>query len=444
MEEKDAEAPNTRHIISRRRFFKIAGTTVAVAAAGYAARRLGLKPDNLKTTHSPEIELRPSVKVLDFFDIEKAKAKYLQDNFPNGFSEEKSCLEMGVSDPSTREGLLRAVPRDENQAKLLMMLLFQYQYQNHGKDVISVMEKTASYLNPAQIVTTPEHDSIASAVEFGKLEYDEIGNPTIHVRLSPEIVDELISHSAENVVNMSFELGEFSLAYSLYDKKLKYPEMARQGPSKITVGEETTYRDYQGNDITEKEYNEIAQKMAETETVTLEPNERDVKFLDGYAGGKTYQNLLKLTDVARKHSGKMFIAAGGNPTYLQGLKIPDIREARAALEKQGQWPSNLLIVGFQAIESGFVGPASYGADIYVSAKDLEELGFSGASSYATPVVTEITRRLIANGANTHKQIMEGLRQLTQAAESWEGSEKVEYRLLNLDKAKNSLANLKLE
>lgn len=441
MEDKNAEVPVTNRKISRRDFLKLSGAAAAGAAAGYAAWRLGLKPDTTETTTSPE-ELKPSVKVLDFFDIDKSQGKYIQDNFPPDFSSEKSWQEMGISNPSTREGLLRAVPKDENQAKLLMMMLFKYQYQNHGKDVVSVMEKTASYLNPVQIVTTPEHDSIASAIEFGKLEYDEIGNPTIHAILSPEIVDRLISQSPESVVNMSFELGEFSLTYSLYDRKLKYPEMARQGLSKITVGEKTTYRDYQGNDITEEEYNEIARKMDEKEIVLLDPNERDVRFLDGYAGDKTYQNLLKLTDVARKHPGKMFIAAGGNPTYLQGLKIPDIREARAALEKQGQWPDNLLIVGFQARESGFVGQASYGADIYVSDKDLEELGFSGASSYATPVITEIVRQLISKGSNTRKQVKEGIVQLTQVAESWEGSEKVEYQILDLDKAKNILANSK--
>ena len=438
MEYKNAEVPNTSRKISRRDFLKLG----AAAAAGYAAWRLGLRSYGTEATPSPETELKPSVKVLDFFDIDKAKDKYVQDNFPPDFSEEKSWQEMGVSDPSTREGLLTAVPKDENEAKLLMMMLFKNQYQSHGKNVVSVIEKTAGYLNPAQTIITPERDSIASAVEFGKLEYDEIGNPTIHARLSLEIVDRLISQSPESVINMSFELGEFSLTYSLYDRRLKYPEMARQGPSTITIGEKTTYRDYQGNDITKDEYNAISRKMDETEVVMLNLNERDVKFLDGYAGDKTYQNLLKLTDVARKHPGKMFIAAGGNPMYLQGLKIPDIREARVALEKQGQWPDNLLIVGFQARESGFVGRASYGADIYVSDKDLEELGFSGASSYATPTVTEITRQLIARGSNTHKQVKEGLMQLTQAAESWEGSEKVEYRLLDLDKAKNSLGDLK--
>jgi len=410
---------------------------VAGAAAGYAARRLEIKPE---TVGSPEIELKPSVRVLDFFDIDQAKDKYFQNNFPSNFSEEDSWQEMGVSDPSTREGLLRAVPKDENQAKLLMMALFRHRYQNHGKDVVAVMEKVSGLASPDQKIASPSRVSIAGAVEFGRLEYDDIGNPTIHVTLSPDVIDRLVSETPESVINMSFELGDFSLTYSLYERKLKHPEMGRQGPSTITVGEKTSYRDYQGNDITEEEYNEISRKMNETEVFLHDPSERDVRFLDGYAGSSTYQNLSKLTEVARKHPEKMFVAAGGNPTYLKGLKIPDIREARAKFEKQGLWPGNLIIVGFQARESGFVGQASYGADIYVADKDLEDLGFSGASSYATPVVTEITRGLIDNGLKTHKQVREGLVALTQAAEAWEGSEKVEYPLLDFGKVKSSFVS----
>jgi hypothetical protein len=118
--------------------------------------------------------------------------------------------------------------------------------------------------------------------------------------------------------------------------------------------------------------------------------------------------------------------------------MPDIREARAQLEKEGLWPGNLIIVGFQASKFGFVGQASYGADIYVADKDLEELGFSGASSYATPVVTEIIRRLVNKGLKTHEQIREGLMALTQMVEFWEGSKKNQYPLLDLEKAKNTV------
>lgn len=434
MEEVNAETSgvplNVPRGMSKRTFLKLAGTALAGAAL--------LGGDTRKER---EIELKPSVKVLDFFDVDEAANKYLQDNFPPDFSEEESWKEMGVSDSLTREGLLEAVPTNESQSRLLMIALFKLHYRDHGKNVLSAIEKTASYLNPTQIVAIPEHASIASAVEFGELEYDEMGNPTIHVMLLPKIVDELISQSTESVINMSFELGEFSLTYSLYDRQLKHPDMARQGPSKITVGGKTTYRDYQGNSITEEEYNEISRKMDETEVVMFSPNKRDIKFLDGYAGDKTYQNLLSLTNVARKHPEKIFVAAGGNPTYLRGIKMPDIREARAKLEQQGQWPDNVIIVGFQARESGFVGQASYGADIYVSDKDLKELGFSRASSYATPVITEIVRRLIARGLNVSEYIKKGLMQLAQIAESWKGSEKIEYRLLDLHRAKNSLENL---
>lgn len=381
--------------------------------------------------------------VLDFFDLGKVKDQYLQNNFPPGFSEEESWRAMGVDDPSTREGLLKAVPQNENQAKLLMMMLFKHRYQNHGRNIASVMGKVADYLDSGQDASASTLVSIASAIKLGRLEFDDIGNPTMQVTLSPQVVDYLVSMFPESVVNMSFELGDFSLTYSLYDKKLKHPEMARQGPSKITVGETTTYRDYQGNTITKEEYDALVQRSNETEVVLLDPTERRVNFLDGYASDKTYQNLRKLTQVARNHPEKMFIAAGGNPTYLQGLRTPDIREARLKLEEQGLWPDNLVIVGFTS-NPGVGGQsevrASYGADIYVSSEDLDNLGFQGASSYATPVVTEITRQLIAQGSNTHKQIKEELMQLTQVAESWEGSERVEYRLLDLDKAKDSLAN----
>jgi hypothetical protein len=437
MEDSSEKSLESVKKISRRDFLKLGGSAAAGAAVGYVAWRLGIKPE---TGGSPETELKPSVRVLDFFDIDQARDKYLHNNFPSNFSEKNSWQEMGVSDPSTREGLFKAVPKDENQAKLLLLALFQHRYQNHGKDVVAVIEKVSDLVTPDQKSFAPTRSSIAGAVEFGKLEYDEIGNPTMHVTLSSDVVDRLVSENPDSIVNMSFELGDFSLTYSLYDRKLKYPEMGRKGPSKITVGEKTSYRDYQGNDITEEEYNEISRKMSETEIVLLDPSERDVRFLDGYAGDKTYQNLQKLTEVARRHPEKMLIAAGGNPTYLQGLKIPDIREARAKLEKQGLWPENLIIVGFQARESGFVGQASYGADIYIADRDLEELGFSGASSYATPVVTGVARRLIDNGLKTHKQVKEGLMALTQTAEAWEGSEKVEYPLLDLGKVKNIFAS----
>ena len=94
MGDKNSEIPNIGHKISRRDFLKLGGATAAGAAIGYVAWRLGIK---LETSGLPETELKPSVRVLDFFDIDQAKDKYLQDNFPSNFSEENSWQEMGVS-----------------------------------------------------------------------------------------------------------------------------------------------------------------------------------------------------------------------------------------------------------------------------------------------------------------------------------------------------------
>lgn len=436
MEIQDTNIDPVNNETSRRKFLKVAGAAAILAtAAGCTPSPAKLKPFNTETAPHPEKELNPSIAVLDFFDMDQALINYLFEYFPPLFSEIPSLWEMGITDLSTAEGLLKGVPKDENQAKLLLMMLFKHQYQNHGKEVISVMSKAANYLNPDQSGIVPATASIEKAVIFHKLEYDETGNPIIHANLSAEMADKLISRSMESVVNMSLEIGEFSIMLSLYDRKPKYPEIARQGPSNFTINEKTTYKDYQGNIITEAEYNEILTKANETEITLLDPKERDVKFLDGYAGDKTDDNLLKLAEIARKYPEKMIITAGGNPTYLQGLKMPDIREARKSLEEQGLWPDNLIIVGFQTRESGFVGPASYGADIYVSDTDLEMLGFGASSSYATSVITELTRQLISKGFKTHKKVKDALLGLTHIAESKEGSEIIEYRLLDLDRAK---------
>lgn len=419
--------------ITRRQFLELVAATAGGAALGYAAWRTGISVP--ETASSPEKELKPTVLVLDFFDLDKVKIP--------GFSEEEALKSMGVEDTSTKEGLIKAVPKSEDEAKLLMLLFFKHQYHNHGDSVVDVMQKTADYLGSRDDNRVTNQSSVASAIELEKVEFDGIGNPTMHVRLSPEVVDNQVSQSSDSLVNMSFELGDFSLTYRLYEERLKYPEMARQGPSTITVGEHTTYRDYQGNDITQEEYEEISGKMDETEIVLLDPKERDAIFLDGYASEKAFDNLKMLTDLARKHPEKMFVAAGGNPTYLNGLKVPDIREARKKLEEQGQWPVNLLTVGFTA-NPGVGGRSevntSYGHDLYVSTTDLKSLGFSGASSHATPVITEINRQEIAQGQNTFSKVKASLMKLTEIKGYWSGSEKTEYRVLNLDKAKAALRN----
>lgn len=422
--------------VSRRDFLKVGATAIAGGATTYAAMKLGIKPNESEQAPSPETLLKPTAIVLDFFKLDAFEEEYIRHTFPPGFSAEKNWLEMGVKDPTTLPGLLHGIPKNEDQAKLLLMKLFSLRYQTHAENVISVMSQTASYVGFNQESVSPNRVSLTPAVSLGALTYDELGNPTVSVTLSSPEADRLIAHAPQSVVNLSLEFGDFPVTYVIYEKKPKYPEMARQSPSRATIGDVTTYKDYQGHTITPAQYDEITHKMGEMEVVLRPPQERDVVFLDGYAGEKTYENLQQLAKMAGNHPHKICIAAGGNPTYHQGLHLPDIREARLKLESQGLWPDNLLMIGFQTRESGFVGPASYGADIYVSDEDLEKLGLSSASSNAAPLITEITRQLISEGINTPRRIKAALSQMTRTIEFYQDSTKTEYNLLDLDRVKN--------
>ena len=136
------------------------------------------------------------------------------------------------------------------------------------------------------------------------------------------------------------------------------------------------------------------------------------------------------------------MAAGGNPFYLDGIQYPDIREARKAISEKGLWPSNLIVVGFEANESGQKVPASLGADIYVSLEDLKSLGFSGASSYATPVITEIIRQIekVCKVDESGKKIL--FERMALDKEITDGITTIEYKLLDLPAVKAYLTGLK--
>lgn len=378
--------------MSRRGFFKIAFAT--------GLGLIGLKGE--PTRSKVEAELHPTILVLDLFDVSK-----LKDRLPK-------------NDPAVD--------------------LLAEHYKNHGENDIAVMRKTAAYMNPNNKDVNFTQSSITGGIQIEDTEKDDIGNSTTRASVSTAFVDKQVSQSTESVINMSFEMGEFAFTYTAFEKRSKYPEMARQGPSTVTINDQTTYKDYQGNAISEAQYDALIAKASETQVVQLDP--ASVDFLDGYAGDKTMSNLKALVEIAIRHPEKMFVAAGGNPTYLKGEHFPDISQARKLLEQKGLWPENLLIVGFTAnprIGADVEYPASRGADIYVRESDLKQLGFSAASSYATPVISEIVRELVGRGTKTKPDIRKKLFGMTDIKEIWwNGNDHDTYRLLNLDQAKQSI------
>lgn len=430
-------------VVSRRTFLKGAGAVALGTTAAFIFRRFGLdnnqpNPKTPEAALTPELESVSSVLVLDFFDLNR----FSPDN-------ETALKKMGVQDPSTTKGLQYGVPQNEDQVRAIAQEFLKVTYATHGIQVVDVMRKTKDLIEPNKPITTLRQISIVDAVSIGEIQLDKIGNPTASVKISEEGVDTFVSQSTEGVVNISFELGNFPFVSILYGSRLKHPEMARQYPSIRTVGETTGYTDYQGNTITADEYNKTLIMLNETEIGLLNPKDRETVFLDGYTGTETYENLRKLVTICKKYPGKMFVAAAGNPTKIQGFKMPDIREARETMVSQGEWPDNLLICGFKVFDfssgvGSYTGVASYGADIYVSGEDLKSLGFDQASSFATPVITEIVRQIKERGITSTVAVKETLMHMADEEEGvvvGPTGESFAYNVLNLQKAKEVLGTL---
>lgn len=422
--------------ISRRDFLKGAAAAVVAALIGASTPTLLTSGDRRRYV-SPEHRTRREAPtaVLDFFDLFQNEAQALRDNFPPGFSAEATWKGMGVTDPSDIKEVKKAFPTNDQEALLLMMRLLQERYKDHGNNVTQVMKAAAtSIANPNKEYSPPSKLSVARAVQFGGLKYDKMGNITLNFEISAEEIEKMISKMGNNVrvVNMSLELGRLPMTYIMYSERFKHPELVNTGIGGIvTINGVTIYKNDLGEVISKAEYDKIFAENNAIEVYLLDPSDRDVQYLDGYAGENTLYNLIQLVNIANKHPDKIFVVAGGNPSNAPGSKLPDIREARAKLERRGVWPKNLIVVGYQFSYEGVGFPASHGADVYVKTEDLKKLGFSGASSFATPVITEVVRNLIESGVHP-VQVKEALMYFADPETFWEGSNQPEYRVLNFD------------
>lgn len=379
--------------ISRKQAFGKIGKLALIAGT------LGFLPPERQK--APEVVLNSSAVVLDFFNLEQG--------------------ELPTSLPTTDESV-----------KDYVVAAFKKERGDHGALVVKVGQKADEYFGFKEL-DAPVQISVVGAVEIGEIRRDKTGDPTVDLLLSSNKIDRLVGQSTGSVVNLSLQVGKFPVTCDFRRLKAKYPEMIVPQASRIGFNGVKTYTDQQGNEITKGEYELIQARRHEKEPVVLKPDERDVEFLDGYAGPSTESNLIQMVEIARHHPDKMFVVAGGNPTIFNGLQIPDIRAARQVIEKAGLWPKNLVVVGFTG-NPGDGGieewQASYGADIYVSTKFLQKLGFSGASSFATPVVTEVVRHLIDEGFNTHDKVKNALFKLCKTKEYWQGQERKEYLVLD--------------
>lgn len=421
--------------ITRKDFINIAKVASGGMALTIATNEIG-KLIKHETTKSPELEKEPSVAVFDVFDIDSEVERFLKENFPEDFSAEETWESMGMEEPQTIDSLKKAEPKNELQARLVMLKIMQLHYKDHGESVVGVTEATSKYLGVSQEHATVKKISIADAVSFGETEFnmsEKPNNPTQQFHISSEKIATELRNIDENVINMSFELGDFTFTFRYQEEKVAHPEN-QPLPNKQTVGEHTTYSDNEGKPITEEEFNAIIEKASRTEVALLEPNDRSFDFKDGYAVDNAAKNLLEMVRLAHQFPDKTFVVAGGNPFYENGKHwLPDITKVREEMTEKGLWPENLLIVGFEGVENGVVGPASFGADIYVRAGDLEALGYQQASSYATPAITVVVTELQKLYPKNWRNVL--LKEATRNQTFSQGSKNTNYKLLDFEKTK---------
>ncbi|QQR93563.1 hypothetical protein IPJ91_00180 [bacterium] len=271
---------------------------------------------------------------------------------------------------------------DQEAKKVLY--LFLNEYMSHGKTVLDVFQHRMGPYFPENV----QAYSLNEAIQITYAEKDEIGNYKIKIKISAEKLKQVISQIDAPIVNLSLQVGTIKGKIDIY--RIERP---KNPYTIIGVGIDGhithNFFDPSGNPIQEYEYH-IGSAKYNPYKILLE-DEAYLSYQDGYAGSETYNNLKQMAKVAATFPDKFFVVAGGNPSYYEGLGIPDIREAREQLENEGLWPDNILVVGVWGsdIATGYedfsyTGELQKGMDLWVSSKLIAQ----PASSFAAATIAE--------------------------------------------------------
>lgn len=388
----------------RRRALKFLGAT------GLSAVSL-LIPGSTAQTPPPEqpkpkeTENNNSVLFLDI-DIKQFKEEALRDHF-KGHDVSVSDIEkkLGIEGVTTIDGLKSAVPNGNDETFVLMLKALGNHYTGHGDILQKVDEKTSQYLN------SPNHPqvrkSVTGAIHLEGVTYDEKQDPTLWFNVDPKAVDEIVSHSPQSVINLSFEMGKVGFKYELHKLVAKNPDMQRLDMSTTQVGDGPISYSIKGKEVSKEEYDRVS-KMRNEKTIKLwDEKSREFWPQDAYFGDRVDESIENIVNLANKYPDKTFVASAGALSSGSLRARPDIRKIRTKLEKEGKWPKNLLMVGIWGHDSGVSGPVNLGADFYVDQNYLSGVP-QGDAAFATPVVTELVTILRNKGITNPDEIRKNL------------------------------------
>ena len=158
--------------VTRRDALKVGGAGIVALLTLAAGKFLKLNPSIIDRLKDPI----SSPTVLDFF--EKSGNRLVKRFLPLGFDTEKAWRKMGVTDNTSIKGLQQAIPKTKDQIRLLMATLFLKRYEEHGTNVVSVVEKAAGFLDSETKPPTVNCISVEQAIKLGGIEYDSNNQTT--------------------------------------------------------------------------------------------------------------------------------------------------------------------------------------------------------------------------------------------------------------------------
>lgn len=336
--------------------------------------------------------------VVDFFDMGSIDEAIEENLSPEDGSVEELLKKMGVEDVADEGSLKFAEPQNEMEEKIVLLTALKKRYESHGATVVDVGRKVAEVLGVDYV--EQETGNAASALSVDGFTHDELGNPILHLNVSPEVIEQIVAGSEARDVGLSLQMGTFQIKYERYKQVDKNPD-ARYGPQpkvqdrkRMEDGKEIVeqiYFDANNNPISREVYDSLIAEINARETVLLDPSDRRMVIEDGYWGDeeRVYENFTHMVDLAERHPDKNFYAAAGNPRD-SGAFRPDLRAAKKRIiEERGALPANLTMVGVMSHADGNNYEHGFGADMYVDSDQLKALNFPVASSFATPLVKEV-------------------------------------------------------
>lgn len=414
-----------------------------------------------ESTQSPEQYRRPDALVIDV----------TKDTFANlgkygllTMSEEELTKKLGIEDLTIEKLTQQKIPEDVKLQLTVLAQIMKLNYGDHGGKVVRAMEETDKLLG--EEVSAPNTAGLsAGTIKNFEIERDEIGNPTFWVELDSEGLAKIIAQSPQKFINLSLELGKVGTRFEIFREVRANPyaidpngavalknEVVKNEKGEYTV--RSTYQLPNGKQIDQDEYDRLWEeyskmKIAPRDFIEFTP-------IDAYGQkGNPLDSLGEMADLASKFPDKIFFAAAGNPTLEDGLpNTPIIVGAREQLIKQGKWPSNLFMIGYWGIKyEGEKYPSGYGADYYTDVDDLDRLGLSWGTSFATPVaertvIDYFSRQNIEPTPDRVREMLDKYSESHEGHEVWDSVTRRSYdnqvyKVIDIKGVKEDLENSKV-